>query len=65
MVATPLWDAMDQAERDAMYARQSHRLPVGRVGTPEDVAAAILFVSSNGFTTGATLHVDGGGLIAV
>jgi NAD(P)-dependent dehydrogenase (short-subunit alcohol dehydrogenase family) len=56
---------MDQAERDAMYARQSHRLPVGRVGTPEDVAAAILFVSSNGFTTGATLHVDGGGLIAV
>ena len=56
---------MDPAERDAMYARQTHRSPAGRVGTPEDVAAAILFVSSNGFTTGASVHVDGGGLIAV
>jgi NAD(P)-dependent dehydrogenase (short-subunit alcohol dehydrogenase family) len=65
IIATPLWDAMDPAEREAMYVRQIHRLPAGRVGTPEDVAAAILFVSSNGFTTGATLHVDGGGLIAV
>ncbi len=65
IIATPLWDAMDPAEREAMYVRQAHRLPAGRVGTPEDVAAAILFVSSNGFTTGATVHVDGGGLIAV
>ncbi|WP_322013870.1 SDR family oxidoreductase [Paraburkholderia sp. J12] len=65
IIATPLWDAMDPAEREAMYARQTHRLPVGRVGTPEDVAAAILFVSSNGFATGTTVHVDGGGLVAV
>jgi NAD(P)-dependent dehydrogenase (short-subunit alcohol dehydrogenase family) len=65
IIATPLWDEMDPSERDAMYARQTVRLPVGRIGAGDDVAAAIVFVATNGFTTGATLHVDGGGLIAV
>lgn len=65
IIATPLWNTMDLSERDAMYARQTARLPAGRIGTGDDVAAAIVFVATNGFTTGATLHVDGGGLIAI
>jgi len=38
------------------------RLPVGRVGTPEDVAAAVIYLASaaSGFVTGTTLFVDGG-----
>lgn len=36
--------------------------PVGRVGAPEDVAAAILYLASNmsGFVTGSNLVIDGG-----
>jgi NAD(P)-dependent dehydrogenase (short-subunit alcohol dehydrogenase family) len=38
------------------------RTPLGRLGTPEDVAAAVLFFASPaaGFITGQTLLVDGG-----
>jgi NAD(P)-dependent dehydrogenase (short-subunit alcohol dehydrogenase family) len=34
--------------------------PVGRVGTPEDVAQAFLAVMRNPFVTATVLHVDGG-----
>ena len=37
------------------------RLPVSRMGRPEEVAAAILLLMTNGFITGEVLHVDGGG----
>ncbi|WP_275957440.1 SDR family NAD(P)-dependent oxidoreductase [[Mycobacterium] fortunisiensis] len=38
-------------------------LPLGRTATPEEIAQAVLFLSSPraGFITGSTLHVDGGG----
>ena len=41
-------------------------IPMGRMGTPEEVANAVLFLSSDaaGFTTGATLGVDGGSVRA-
>jgi 3-oxoacyl-[acyl-carrier protein] reductase len=37
-------------------------IPLGRLGTPEDIAYAVLFLASNeaGFITGATLDVNGG-----
>lgn len=40
--------------------------PVGRFGTPDDVAGAALFLASDlsGFVTGTTVHVDGGSLAA-
>jgi NAD(P)-dependent dehydrogenase (short-subunit alcohol dehydrogenase family) len=64
LIATALWDDMSAQDRDAMYARASSRLPVGRVGTAEDVASFILQVATNGFATGSTLYLDGGALIA-
>jgi NAD(P)-dependent dehydrogenase (short-subunit alcohol dehydrogenase family) len=38
-------------------------LPVGRVGRAEEVADAVLFLMKNGFVTGITLTIDGGGVL--
>ena len=48
------------AQREAILASGA-RLPVGRIGRPEEVAAAVIFLMSNGFVTGAVLPIDGGG----
>lgn len=47
---------------EAQLATAAARLPLGRLGTPDDVAAAVDFLSSDGaaYVTGATLRVDGG-----
>lgn len=36
------------------------KIPLGRIGTPDEVAHAILYLAEAGFTTGAFLDVDGG-----
>jgi NAD(P)-dependent dehydrogenase (short-subunit alcohol dehydrogenase family) len=54
---------MPQDARQAMFGAVAERLPVGRVGRPEDIADAALMLMSNGFITGVVLDVDGGGLI--
>ena len=46
-----------------VYKRQTlARTPLGRLGEPEDIASAILFMTSPGasWITGQTLAVDGG-----
>ena len=48
------------AEWPTVSRRWAERLPVGRIGTEDDVADAILFVIQNGYVTGSTVHVDGG-----
>ena len=48
------------AQREAILARGA-RLPVGRIGRPEEVAAAVIFLMNNGFVTGTVLPIDGGG----
>lgn len=50
---------------DAVKAQAIAETPLGRMGTPEDVAAAVLFLASDeaGFITGHTLRVNGGMLI--
>jgi NAD(P)-dependent dehydrogenase (short-subunit alcohol dehydrogenase family) len=59
LIDTPLWDSFG-AQREAILARGA-KLPVGRIGRPEEVAAAVIFLMSNGFVTGAVLSIDGGG----
>lgn len=54
---------MPEAAREGMYSTIASRLPIGRVGTAEDIAAATLMLMTNGFITGVTLDVDGGGVL--
>ena len=63
-VRTPLWSDIPEADREAMYAAAGEKLPVGRVGLPEDLAAAYLFLMQQPFATGQTMVVDGGGMLA-
>ncbi|SPM34436.1 NAD(P)-dependent dehydrogenase, short-chain alcohol dehydrogenase family [Mycobacterium rhizamassiliense] len=60
VIDTGAWDALgDDGKRD-YFAHIAEGNPVGRIGTPEDVASAALFAMTNTFMTGMTLKVDGG-----
>jgi NAD(P)-dependent dehydrogenase (short-subunit alcohol dehydrogenase family) len=54
--------AYDQFVKDSTNNR-----PLGRIGTPMDIAQAVLFLASNAsaFITGSILVVDGGGLAGI
>ncbi|EHM03305.1 3-oxoacyl-[acyl-carrier-protein] reductase [Acetobacteraceae bacterium AT-5844] len=57
-IATPMTDALN----DQQKARLMERIPMGRMGEAADIAAAVVYLSSEeaGWVTGATLHVNGG-----
>ncbi|MEN5164551.1 SDR family oxidoreductase [Achromobacter kerstersii] len=59
-VRTPIWNDVAGADSETLLASMAERLPVGRVGTGDDIADAIVFLLGNGYTTGTVLHVDGG-----
>jgi NAD(P)-dependent dehydrogenase (short-subunit alcohol dehydrogenase family) len=62
-VRTPLWNNIPAAEREGMYAAVGGKLPVGRVGEAADIADAYVFLMRQGFATGQTFVIDGGGLL--
>lgn len=60
LVDTPAYDGMPPEIKEAMMHDTAAALPVGRVGTSEDIGAAIVSVATNGFVTGTTFEIDGG-----
>lgn len=60
-IATPIWQQRMDADPSVMQ-RAARWYPLGRIGRPEDVAAAVLFLAGDGasWITGVTLPVDGG-----
>lgn len=54
--------AMTDKLTDEQKTRITAQIPAGRMGAPEDIAAAVLYLCSPeaGYVTGATLHVNGG-----
>jgi NAD(P)-dependent dehydrogenase (short-subunit alcohol dehydrogenase family) len=52
------------ADRAALFTSAAATLPVKRIGQPDDIAAAALFLMKTGFATGTVVRVDGGGAIA-
>ncbi|WP_067827605.1 SDR family oxidoreductase [Nocardia inohanensis] len=59
-VRTGVWDQMPWADKDERLRQMGEKLPAGRLGNPEDIAAAVLSLVRNPFITGTVLHVDGG-----
>jgi 3-oxoacyl-[acyl-carrier protein] reductase len=57
-IATDMTDGLTDVQRQALLAQ----VPLGRLGTPQDVAAAVAFLASPsaGYVTGTQLHVNGG-----
>jgi len=57
-IATDMTDGLAEAQKAALLAS----IPLGRLGTPEEVAHAVAFLCSPlaGYITGAELHVNGG-----
>jgi 3-oxoacyl-[acyl-carrier protein] reductase len=61
-IDTDMTRALPEAQRTALLAR----IPLGRLGQPEDIAAAVAYLASPaaGYVTGAVLHVNGGMYLA-
>lgn len=57
-IVTDMTEALNEAQRAALLAQ----VPLGRLGSPEDVAQAVAFLASPAaaYVTGETLHVNGG-----
>ena len=57
-ISTPMTDVLNDQQRSAMLTQ----IPLDRAGTPEDVAAAVVFLASDqaGYITGHVLDVNGG-----
>lgn len=57
-IASPMTDVLNDQQREAILGK----IPSGRLGTGEEIAAAAVYLSSNeaAYVTGQTLHVNGG-----
>lgn len=64
LIDTHVYDAMPAAERRALYGEVESTVPLGRIGTPEDVARCVLFLVACDFVNGVVLDVNGGGTIS-
>ena len=57
-IETPMTDALNETQKSAL----AEKIPLGRLGTPADIAAAVVYLASNeaAWITGTTLHINGG-----
>ncbi|MFD8077777.1 SDR family oxidoreductase [Streptomyces sp. NPDC059718] len=59
-IDTGAWDGLGDEGKSQLFARLSGSNPARRIGTPQDVAQAVVFAMTNTFMTGVSLAVDGG-----
>ena len=57
-------EAQQLGENESRFLAESARRPLGRIGSPEEIAMAVLYLASDAasFVTGTAMVVDGGGL---
>ncbi|GAA3851337.1 SDR family oxidoreductase [Saccharothrix violaceirubra] len=63
-IETPIADGLPAERRQALRNWQIAHTPLGRVGTPDEVADAIANLIGSTFVTGVVLPVDGGAVVA-
>ncbi|MDX3849961.1 SDR family oxidoreductase [Streptomyces sp. AK02-01A] len=59
-VDTGAWDSLGEQKKAELFASLSKVNPSRRIGTPEDIAQAVVFAMTNTFMTGVSLAIDGG-----
>lgn len=59
-VETPRFSHLEEKERASLFNQVAKQLPVKRIGQPEEIAHAILYLMTNDYSTGTTLYIDGG-----
>jgi NAD(P)-dependent dehydrogenase (short-subunit alcohol dehydrogenase family) len=64
LIDTPWWASFPAAVRDEQFEAGAAAVPVGRVGTADDVAKAIAYLIDADFISSEVLSVDGGYTIA-
>jgi 3-oxoacyl-[acyl-carrier protein] reductase len=57
-IATAMTEKLNDKQRESILSR----VPAGRLGSPADIAAAVVYLTSDeaAYVTGQTLHVNGG-----
>jgi len=57
-IVSPMTDALNEAQKEAI----TKSIPAARLGQPDDIAAAVVYLASDqaSYVTGQTLHVNGG-----
>ena len=57
-IATPMTEALNEKQQEAILGN----IPSGAMGTPEDIASAVVYLASDegNYVTGQTIHVNGG-----
>jgi NAD(P)-dependent dehydrogenase (short-subunit alcohol dehydrogenase family) len=62
-VDTELWSNIPEQARAQMFRDAAAKLPVGRIGTPDDIAEHYLSFMRGRYVTGQAVVVDGGGVL--
>ena len=64
VLRSPLWRAMDAADRDELYRARAARVPLRRVGEVDDAVRAYRYLMTQTYATGTVVTVDGGEVLA-
>jgi len=60
LIKTDIWKGIPEEQREETWKRLTKRLPISRIGEPDEAAEAYLYLMRAGYTSAQVLRVDGG-----
>jgi len=60
IIDTPVFSGLSEQDRKAFFDKTAKGTPIKKIGNPQEVAMAAIYLMTNTFTTGSTIFVDGG-----